>query len=117
MWKLKSKLLPKEMDPPMAKYDDKGNLISAPNALKELYLQHYVKRLAHRKIDNKYIENYQKKVELWKLRFERLQETKTNDWTNKDLKVALKSLKNNKTRDPSGFLNELFKEPVIGKDL
>ena len=26
-------------------------------------------------------------------------------------------MKNNKTRDPSGFLNELFKEPVIGKDL
>ena len=105
------------MDPHMAKYDDKGNLISAPNALKELYLQHYVKRLAHRKIDNKYIENYQKKVELWKLRFERLQETKTSDWTNKDLQVALKSLKNNKTRDPSGFINELFKAPVIGKDL
>ena len=43
------------MDPHMAKYDDKGNLISAPKALKELYLQHYVKRLEHRKIDNKYI--------------------------------------------------------------
>ena len=29
MWKLKNKLIPKEMDPPMAKKDKKGNLISA----------------------------------------------------------------------------------------
>ena len=26
-------------------------------------------------------------------------------------------MKNNKTRDPNGFINELFKPPIIGKDL
>ena len=30
---------------------------------------------------------------------------------------ALKSLKNNKARDPMGFVNELFKEGVAGKNL
>ena len=30
---------------------------------------------------------------------------------------ALKSLKNNKIRDPCGFINELFKPAVIGNDL
>ena len=45
MWKLKNKLIPRDLDPPMAKLDDKGNLISAPNALKTLYLEHYAKRL------------------------------------------------------------------------
>ena len=50
MWKLKNRLIPKEMDPPMAKLDEKGNLITAPNALKALYLEHYVKRLQHRTI-------------------------------------------------------------------
>ena len=39
MWKLKNKLMPKEMDPPMAKVDKLGNLITAPEALKTLYLQ------------------------------------------------------------------------------
>ena len=35
----------------------------------------------------------------------------------KDLRSTLKSLKNNKTRDPGGLINELFKPGVIGKDL
>ena len=33
MWKLKSKLMPRGMDPPMGKFDVKRNLITAPNAL------------------------------------------------------------------------------------
>ena len=32
----------------------------------------------------------------------------------KDLRCSIKTLKNNKTRDPSGLLIELFKAPVIG---
>ena len=32
MWKLKNQLWPKERDPPMAKFDRKGNLISCPVA-------------------------------------------------------------------------------------
>ena len=117
MWKLKNRLWPKEQDPPMAKLDDKGNLISEPNALKKLYLQHYVERLKHRKIKSDYVENYEKKVGLWKLRSEKLKETQTPNWSIKDLRSAIKTLKNNKTRDPSGLLNELFKAPVIGQDL
>ena len=34
-----------------------------------------------------------------------------------DLEEALKSLKNNKCRDPDGLIRELFKEEVIGADL
>ena len=34
-----------------------------------------------------------------------------------DLEKVLKSLKLNKSRDPHGLLNELFKPGVIGKDL
>ena len=64
MWRLKNKLWPKPKDPPMAKYDRKGNLVSAPRALKELYLDHYKQRLAHREIRSEYRENYEKKVRL-----------------------------------------------------
>ena len=35
----------------------------------------------------------------------------------KDLRCSIKTLKNNKTRDPSGLLIELFKAPVIGQHL
>ena len=55
MWQLKNKLWPKPKDPPMAKCDRKGNLITASRALKELYIDHYVQRLAHREISTKKI--------------------------------------------------------------
>ena len=92
----------------MAKYDRKGNLITASSALKELYIDHYVQRLAHREIRSEYKENYDKKVRLWQLRSDRLKVKVTADWSVKQLRVAIKSLKNNKSRDPSGLLNELF---------
>ena len=117
MWRLKSKLWPKEQDPPIAKFDEKGNLITNPEALKKLYLNHYVQRLEHRKIKDDFVQNYEKKVKLWQLRFDRLKATQSADWVIKDLRIAVKSLKNNKTRDPSGLLIELFKAPVVGKDL
>ena len=101
----------------MAKFDRKGNLISAPRALKQLYLNHYVQRLKHRGIRTDYRENHDKKVRLWQLRSERWKVKVTDGWSVKDLRRAIKLLKNNKSRDPNGLLNELFKHPVIGRDL
>ena len=117
MWKLKNQLWPKDRDPPMAKFDEKGNLISCPISLKKLYLGHYVQRLAHRTIKESYQENYQKKMALWQLRFNLLRSSKSADWRIKELRNTIKSLKNNKTRDPSGLLVEILKPPVIGQDL
>ena len=51
------------------------------------------------------------------MRFEYLKENKSEIWSIKHLRSTLKSLKSNKTRDPSGLINELFKPPVIGQDL
>ena len=117
MWRLKSRLWPKPKDAPMAKYDGKGNLVASPLALKQLYIEHYKQRLAHREIRTDYRENYEKKVRLWKLRSDRLKVKVTADWSVQELRTAIKLLKNNKSRDPSGLLNELFKYPVIGRDL
>merc|ERR1712208_125409 len=36
MWTLKSRLMPKELDSPMAKFDENGTLITAPNLLQNL---------------------------------------------------------------------------------
>ena len=41
MWKVKKKICPRPKDPPTAKKDEFGNLITAPAALKNLYLQTY----------------------------------------------------------------------------
>ena len=117
MWRLKNKLLPKSYDPPMAKKDKHGNLVTAPEALKQLYLETYKERLKHRKIQDEYLENYEKKVKLWELRFENLQSKRSARWNFEDLEEAIKSLKRNKTRDPGGLINELFKPPVMGDDL
>ena len=42
---------------------------------------------------------------------------KSPDWTMLDLENALARLKNNKSRDYDGLINEIFKKTVIGEDL
>ena len=74
MCKLKSKLFPKERDPPMGKYDEQGKLMTNPVALKSLYIRHYRQRLEHRPMKAKYIENFEKKGILWQLLFKQLKE-------------------------------------------
>ena len=43
--------------------------------------------------------------------------TSSSPWEMKDLDRALSDLKNNKSRDHAGYVNELFKADVIGSDL
>ena len=117
MWKVKKTLFPRAKDPPTAKKDDFGNLITAPSALKTLYLSTYQKRLEHRKMDERYKDIRQLKNELWELRFESLKGKPSNPWTIEDLEKATKSLKNNQSRDPNNMINELFKPGIAGSSL
>ena len=48
------------------------------------------------------------KNKLWKMRLELCSEVKTRKWTENNLNTALKKLKNNKTRDPLGLVNEIM---------
>ena len=57
------------------------------------------------------------KEELWFWRFKELKGKKTDNWNENDLYAALKSLKNNKTIDPNGMVNELLKPGCLGSDL
>ena len=117
MWKIKRKLCPQIPDPPMAKVDENGSLVTAPNLLKDLYLKTYVNRLSHRQMKPEYNDIYYLKMELWSSRLKLLRNTKTPPWKMKHLDAVLKSLKTNKTMDPHGIINELFKEGCIGVDL
>ena len=42
---------------------------------------------------------------------------KTPQWTEKDVLAVMKTLKTNKSKDPHGMINELFKLPNAGSDL
>ena len=57
------------------------------------------------------------KNELWNSRLKELLANKSAPWKMDELEKVLKSLKNNKTRDPLGMINEIFKEETAGKDL
>ena len=116
-WKLKKKFCPKAREPPMAKMNEQGILITSPNLLKTLYLQTYSHRLRQREMKTEYLDVFFLKSELWKYRMEELVCQKSKPWNLKDLIKVLKSLKNNKTMDPNGMINEIFKPGCIGTDL
>ena len=72
MWKLKAKLLPRPRDPPMAKNDLHGNLITTKGALKKLYLDTYVYRLRNREMKSDFKDILELKTLLWSERLKSL---------------------------------------------
>ena len=100
-----------------AKLDKNGKLVTNTEDLLNLYLETYSDRLSHRKIKSEYDDIFNLKTQLWQMRLELCSEVKTGKWTRKNLNVVLKSLKKNKTRDPLGLVNEIFKPKVIGEQL
>ncbi len=108
MWKLKKKLCPRGNDPPMAKNDQEGNLVTSTSGLKKLYTENYQHRLRQRKIKPDLLDIYNLKTELWELRQAEQNAKKSNPWEEKELDVVLKDLRNNKTKDPNGMINEII---------
>ena len=116
-WKLKKKFCPQAPDPPMAKRNESGILVTSPNLLKTLYLQTYQHRLRQRDMKPELRDVYFLKNELWRSRLDELINEKSDPWDLGQLDKVLKSLKNNKTKDPLGMINEIFKPGIIGADL
>ena len=77
-WKLRNKLCPRRQDPPMAKRDAKGNIITSPEALKQLYIESYVARLKHRDIKAEFVDIFHLKTELWETRMQTLSNMKNS---------------------------------------
>ena len=117
MWQIKKSLFPQSRDPPMAKKDANGNVLTSSSAIKSLYVNTYHDRLSDKDIssDLKNLRNYkevlcEKRLDLAKL-------NKSEEVTVEIVDKVLKGLTKNKARDPLGLANELFKEGVIGTDL
>ena len=85
--------------------------------MKELYLQTFLHRLRDRPIKEGYEGILELKEELFEERLKAAKLEKTDPWKMNELENVLKKLKKNKSRDPNGLINELFKPGVIGEDL
>ena len=117
LWDLKKKLCPQVRDPPTAMVDDKGNLVKSDERIKELAIKTFQKRLENRpmKEELKHIKEGKEKLAL-KL-MDVAKKNKTPPWTMNNLMTVLRQLKKNKSRDPLGLANEVFKPDVAGEDL
>ena len=97
--------------------DQYGNLVTSSKALDELTLDMFTERLKTVKIKAGMKLHQLQRETLCQNNLEEAREVKTPEWTMSDLNTVLKQLKNNKSRDPLGFPNELFKTDSAGDDL
>ena len=117
LWKLKRKLCPNTSDPPLAKRDEIGNLVTAPEKLRALYARTYLHRLRCREMKPELMDVLFLKEALWSSRMKELKLMKTEDWNMNELEIVLNDFKNNKATDPMMLINEIFKVDCIGQDL
>ena len=85
--------------------------------IKAMAVKAYEHRLRNRPIKEGLEEMKEAKEKLAEKVLEAAKNNKTNPWDIDDLEVVLNNLKNNKSRDPNGLANELFKKETAGKDL
>ena len=118
MWSMLKKKFPKiSKQTPTAKKDQRGNLITKHQDLKKLYLKTYKLRMRNRPIRKELIDFKIIKENLFDKRLKLAEGKKSQLWNMNDLEKAIKALKDNKSRDPNGWINELFKDGVAGYNL
>ena len=117
LWKLRKKMCPKLCDPPTAMMDRHGNVLTPEKAISERALEVYGERLASNKIKSHISDLGQDTNTLCEIRLEISKNNTTDPWNMEDLKIALKQLHKDRSADPDGYINELFKEAVAGDDL
>ena len=118
IWKKMNKLWPKfKSILPSGKKNHFGKVISDPKELKKLLAKEYKERLRTRPTRPDINELGQRKQNIFELKLAIAESKKSKKWTMLDLEGALGDLKNNKSRDDEGLINEIFKSSVIGEDL
>ena len=118
VWKTLNKLCPKVGGSlPTAKRNHKGRIVSAPGEIKKLLAKEYKERLRSRPARPDLCGLTKRKRRIFRMKLKLAEENSSSPWNMNDLDNALQDLKNNKSRDPEGLINELFKKDVIGQDL
>ena len=117
MWKLKSKIMPKKSNDKIAKKDELGNLVSSPKLLKKMYLKTYLDRLSPNNINPTLKFLQETKETLFDERINLAKLNKTGPISQVKVDKVLSKVKNNKSRDPLGHINEIFKSGIGGSDI
>ena len=118
MWQVKRKFFPKTQSQlSVGKKNLHGHIITNSEELKSLNLETYKHRLRHRPICKDLLKLKELKEMLFERRIRLAKLRKSPQWDLFKLRKVLKNLKNNKARDPHGYVFEIFKPGVIGKDL
>ena len=118
LWKTLKRKYPKIFPlVPVGKKDRAGNMITNHEGLKNLYLQTYKHRLRNRPIKENFQEIKGFKEELFELKLGLARCNKSVAWTMENLEFVLKHLREGKSRDPNGWVNDLFRNEVAGKYL
>ena len=97
--------------------NEAGNLVTSAAGIMKFASNHYKKVLENRPMKEELKHVQTDKEELSAHRLDIAMENKSPAWDLDDLETVLKNLKNNKSRDPLGNANELFKPTVAGSDL
>ena len=97
--------------------DNNGNLLTTNSAIKERAVEVYSKRLEPNIIEENLEEYEDETNKVCELRMKECQANITEPWDEDDLKLVLKQLAKNKSRDADGLANDIFKEEVAGSDL
>ena len=97
--------------------DTSGNLVTTNKSIENHTIKLYQERLKPHEIKESLNLHKVQRDNLGEQRLDEARKNKTPQWTLGDIKVVLRQLKNKKTRDPLGFVSELFKPDVAGADL
>ena len=118
MWKTLKRICPK-LKPtlPCAKKNLRGKIISSQQDIKNLLLTEYKNRLRTRPMRDDLEDVGKRKNAIFRLKMKMSNLKRSKPWSENDLDIALKDLKNNKSRDFEGYANEIFKNGMIGSDL
>ena len=118
MWKILKNICPK-VKPilPSAKKNHRGKILSSKKDIKMLLAKEYKNRLRSRPFRPDLIDQKIRRQYLFKLKLKQAEANKSIPWTMKELEHSLKDLKRNKSMDSEGFINEIFKNDVIGTNL
>ena len=118
VWKTLKKIWPKNGNNlPTAKRNHSGKIVSGPDEIKKLLAKEYKERLRTRPVrpDMKSLKSG--KLRIFKMKMLIAESNKTPPWKMSQLEAALSHLKNNKSRDFEGYINEIFKPNNAGDDL
>ena len=109
-WKLKKLLFPKHSQTKISVIDEKGTEYYDFKSIMKEYQREFEKRLSPRVMDIDYKELEDSSMKLFKLRLELSKlYCQIDDFIDEEMAQVLKSLKTGNTRDPEGYINELFK--------